>query len=73
MNENLQTLKAQYNALLKRYEAAEAYIDDKKRKPEELDKWMPSFLQIVKQLNKLLIEIGEHRAEEAINGFKEET
>ena len=71
MSENLQTLKTQYNTLLNRYKAAEAYIDDKQRTPEEIDKWMPSFLQIVKQLNLTLARIGPHTASEAVHGFKE--
>lgn len=71
MNENLQTLKTQYNALLQRYKAAEAYIDNPDRTAAEIARWMPSFLQIVKQLNLTLARIGPHTASEAVHGFKE--
>ena len=64
-------LKQQYNNLLARYNGAESYIDSKERTPEEVEKWLPEFCRIVKQLCALLNKIGEHTADEAVHGFKE--
>lgn len=65
-------LKQQYNKLLKRYKDAEAYIDDKQRSQQELDKWLPEFCKIVRELNFILAKIGPHEPDEAVNGFKED-
>ena len=70
---NLNEYKQQYNTLLVRYNISEKWIDDPHRKPHEIEKWFPAFQKIIKDLNLLLYKIGEHTAEEAIRGFKEET
>jgi len=70
---NLNNYKQQYNKLLERYQKGEAYVDGPDISHQELEKWMPEFLKIVKDLNLLLHKIGEHTPDEAINGFKEAT
>ena len=71
MSESLTGLKKQFNALLTRCNKAEKYINAPERTEEELEKWMPEFMNIIAQLSFLLEEIGVHTEDEAINGFKE--
>lgn len=68
---NKQALRTQYNTLLNRYKAAEAYIDNPTRTAADIQRWMPEFLRIVKDLNLILARIGPHTASEAVHGFKE--
>lgn len=68
----MNSYEQQYNKLLERYRKGEAYVDGPDISPQELERWMPEFLKIIKDLNLLLYKIGEHTPDEAINGFKKE-
>ena len=62
---------SEYNQLLTRHNKAVSFLDS--NAPEK-DKWMPEFIKIVKQCNKVIAEIHKVRPvtdKEILNGFYE--
>lgn len=65
------TAKQEYNALLKRYNKAVEYFDRKDIPDSEKEKFIPSFLEILKGLNYYLSKIGVYTKKEILEGFYE--
>lgn len=62
--------KKKYNEMLERYNKAVEYFGSLEPQETKL-KHMQSFKNIAAELSRLLREIGDYTAEEALEGFKE--
>lgn len=68
---NIIELKKQYNEVLKREKKAQLYIDNPNVSDDTVyGKYMPEYQKIIRQLSRLLNEIGTYTQEEALEGFK---
>jgi len=67
-------LKAEYNKYLKRFYKADKWFGSPERTPDEIEKYMKPFLQIIENLNKILTKMKcqgiKYTDEEVVNGFK---
>lgn len=67
-------VKKKYNQLLKRFRAAERWLDDPERTEEEINKYYQDFLSIINGLNhclNLLKKMNVHPVtKEILEGFK---
>ena len=66
-------LQKEYNQLLARHNKAVAFLGSNAPEPDK-DKWMPEFIKIVRQCNKVITEIHKVRPvtdKEILNGFYE--
>lgn len=63
-------MKKYYNSILEREKRAQVFFQ--RASSEEIDKWMPAYTEIIKQLSLLMGLIPNMTNEEILNGFKDE-
>ena len=63
--------KKEYNELLKRFHKANDYFDREDLTVEEMEKYLPSFQEVLNGLNYLLSKIVVYTEQEVLEGFHE--
>jgi F0F1-type ATP synthase delta subunit len=68
--DNTESLKREYNELLKREEKAVEYLDDNSIPLETRENYFSEYKKILDRLNEILELIGRYKREEILEGFK---